>query len=293
MTSFSSALRTSQNCHINAALSQFSAISLEETNQSAQMLNRIDNKYIVDKRALLSLLDQMKSRFRILSIAERRIFSYRSCYFDDDARCFREHQQGRRKRFKVRTRLYVESNKAYFEVKIKGKRSQTQKSRTVCERFSDFTIDEAQNEMLRSLYETSYGKEFRYDMKPALHVCYQRFTLVSSTGGERTTIDFNLGFASPNGKRVQIGDDFIIIETKSSNGRGIADSLMKRNHIRTASGCSKYCVGMVLTGEVQRFNKFRPIVNVVRSRMAGQQSSEVGRYNSKTFVSPDHVGAVG
>ncbi len=271
------ALNMAKLCDIDASLSRLSMITLEETNKLAQMLKRIDNKYIVDREALLSLLDEMSNDFRILSIDGHRIFSYRSCYFDDDARCFKEHQQGRRQRFKVRTRLYVESDKAYFEVKLKGKRGQTEKSRTVCEQFNNFMVNDAQHRMLRKLYEKSYGKVFRYEMKPALHVSYNRFTLVSSAGSERTTVDFDLGFATPSGKRVQIGDDFVIIETKSANGRGIADSLLKRNHIRQASGCSKYCIGMVLAGEVQRYNKFRPIVNRIRSRMGERTEGKVQR----------------
>ncbi len=259
---------------IVAELARFQEISLEKTNQSASMLKRIDNKYVVDKSTLISVLDDLRKQFRILRIDERGIFSYESCYFDDRKRCFREHQQGRRHRFKVRTRLYVESNKAYFEVKLKGKRGQTEKSRETCDHFHDFAIDDNEQRMLCDLYEQSYKKAFRYDMKPALHVSYKRFTLVSASGGERITVDFSLGFETPAGRTVQIGDDFIIVETKSADGRGKADRVMKQRHVRQAEGCSKYCIGMVLTGGVEKHNKFRPIVKTVRSRMRAPDNGE-------------------
>ena len=249
-------------------LNRFSAISLEETNERAQMLKRIDNKYTVDKPTLLKVLDSMRADYRLLRIEERGIFSYRSCYFDDDGQCFWEHQQGRRQRFKVRTRLYVESDKSYFEVKLKGKRGQTDKSRMKCDRFEDFAISAEELKMLRELYEQRYRKAFRYDMKAALHVTYKRFTLVSVKGGERVTVDFNIGFESPLGKRAQIGENFVIVETKSGNGRGIADQVLKRHRVRQAEGCSKYCIGMVLTGEIEKYNRFRPIIGTVRRRMS-------------------------
>jgi len=249
------------------ALGRYRDISLEETNDLAQMLKRIDNKYIVSRSMLLGVLDELRADFRILNIDGRSIFSYKSCYFDDDGQCFSEHQQGKRQRFKVRTRLYVESGKAYFEVKLKGKRGQTDKRRKKCDSFFDFAVADEQHRMVQNLYEEHYEKDFLYDMTPALHVTYKRFTLVSASGGERITVDFHLGFEAPSGKAALIGDDFIIVETKSENGQGKSDQVLKRNRIRQATGCSKYCIGMALTDEVRRYNSFLPVVRKARARL--------------------------
>ena len=163
------------------------------------------------------------------------VFSYESCYFDDRQRCFHEHLQGRRQRFKVRTRRYVESGKAFFEVKLKGKRGQTDKSREVCDDYYSFVINDDEHQMLRKLYEKSYGKRFSYRLAPALHVSYRRFTLVSRSGRERITVDFNLGFETPTGRQAFIGDDFIIIETKTADGRGKSDRALKLQHVRSVN----------------------------------------------------------
>ncbi len=248
-------------------LETFSEISLEETNKSASMLKRIDNKYVVDQKQLRSVLQKLKPNFSILTIDGRHIFSYESCYFDDDGRCFKEHQQGRRQRFKVRTRRYVESDMAFFEVKMKGKRGETDKSRQACDHFYSFEMNSGEQQMIADLYERTYGKVFHYRLAPALHVSYRRLTLVSVSGNERITIDLNLHFETPSGKDVFIGDDFVIVETKTVDGRGKADWALKRQHIRSVSGCSKYCIGMALTGEVSTYNPFRPIVRLARSRM--------------------------
>lgn len=252
---------------VQTALRSFSPISLEDTNKSASMLKRIDNKYVVDKPKLRSILDLLTADFRVLEIDDRSIFSYESCYFDDRQRCFHEHLQGRRQRFKVRTRRYVESGKAFFEVKLKGKRGQTDKSREVCDDYYSFIISDDERQMMRKLYEERYGKCFLYRLTPTLHVSYRRFTLVSKSGRERITVDFNLAFETPMGKQVLIGDDFIIIETKTADGRGKSDRALKRQHVRSVEGCSKYCLGMVLTGEVKRFNKFRSIAKRALSCM--------------------------
>ena len=258
---------------VQTALRSFLPISLEDTNKSASMLKRIDNKYVVDKAKLRSILDQLRADFRVLNIDGRSVFSYESCYFDDRQRCFHEHVQGRRQRFKVRTRRYVESDKAFFEVKLKGKRGQTDKSREVCGDYYSFVIDDDQQHMLRKLYEQRYGKRFSYRLAPALHVSYRRFTLVSRSGRERITVDFNLGFETPTGRQAFIGDDFIIIETKTADGRGKSDRALKCQHVRSVNGCSKYCLGMVLTGEVERFNKFRSIARRALSCMQTARSA--------------------
>ena len=261
---------------VQTALRSFSPISLEETNKSASMLKRIDNKYLVDKLKLRSILDQLRTDFRVLEIDGCSIFSYESCYFDDEQRCFHEHLQGRRQRFKVRTRRYVESGKAFFEVKLKGKRGQTDKSRETCNDYYAFVINDDERQMMRGLYEKRYGKRFPYRLAPTLHVSYRRFTLVSTSGKERITVDFNLGFETPMGKQAFIGDDFIIIETKTADGRGQSDLALKRQHVRGVDGCSKYCLGMVLTGEVERFNKFRGIVKRALSCMQATHYTTAG-----------------
>jgi hypothetical protein len=62
------------------------------------------------------------------------------------------------------------------------------------------------------------------------------------------------------------GYESVIVETKSVNGRGVADYALKKHHIRRAKGCSKYCLGLILTGEVQKYNNFRKTVSILKGR---------------------------
>ena len=68
---------------------------------------RVDRKYIVDFETLEQLLSQLGDDYLALEIDGERLQQYDSVYFDTPAlRGYRHHLQGRRKRFKCRTRLY-------------------------------------------------------------------------------------------------------------------------------------------------------------------------------------------
>lgn len=260
---------------IEALLSQFAPISLEATNQSARMLKRTDNKYVLNIDQLATVFGDLSDDFRGLEIEGKRIFTYNSCYFDDNYKCYHDHHQGKRQRFKVRTRHYVDSDQLYFEVKLKGKRGKTSKYRMPCD---EFLVPELTNDrlaLLKDCYRELYHKEFPHHLSPALIIKYQRLTLVSVHGGERVTVDFDLGFESIDGRSAHINGDFIIVETKSENGRGLADRALKKNHIRTLSGCSKYCIGTVLTGNVEKHNNFRHVFKHLRDKLIGADSQMI------------------
>ena len=264
---------------------QFDPISLEETNNRAQMLTRFDNKYVVSRDEFELFLNVLHDDFEILEMNGIRGFSYQSCYFDDqDFRCYIDHLNGRRRRFKVRTREYVDSNLIFFEVKLKGIRGKTDKHRVRSAHFSPHSIGTEELAFLKASYKSNYKTIFTYDLKPTLIVSYNRCTLVARKGGERVTIDFALGFSPFNqsDKEIRIGDNFIIVETKSGDGRGLADNLMKSIGIRQASNCSKYCLGVNLTGLVTRNNKFLPMIRLISKNIV----------SGKRIFMPHHIHSV-
>jgi hypothetical protein len=251
---------------VPAWLAGFAEISLEETNRRAQMLQRIDNKYILSKPTLLQVLASLKNQYCVLTIDQHRLFTYRSCYFDDGGRCYREHHQGKRQRFKVRTRLYADSGDIFFEIKMKGKRGQTDKMRERCDEFITPMITAEQFDMVRALYEDYYRKPFGYQLRPALIVNYKRATLVSMKGGERITIDTDIHFETLDGKRGELGAESVIVETKSASGRSTANQALKAHRVRKQGGCSKYCLGLILVGEAQKYNNFRNVIKILEKQ---------------------------
>ena len=249
-------------------LNDFQTVSLGETNRLAKMLSRVDNKYVVDYQQFGALLDIVRDDYAVLNIEGRNEFQYASCYYDDSFSCYFEHHQARRQRVKVRTREYVNSGLIFFEVKLKGLRGRTDKHRVDCDALVMPQIKGDHLALLAELYAKNYKKEMPFELRPALIVNYSRCTLVALQGGERVTIDFDLHFELPDGSEaVQIGHNFIIVETKSENGKGITDSALRQLGVRKASKCSKYCIGVNLTGEVSKNNNFLHTIRHVQQNI--------------------------
>jgi hypothetical protein len=237
---------------------QFEATSLDELNQASSMMVRLDNKYLLREPVLKLALEQFAHYFHILEIDRHRVFTYESCYFDDQhLRCYYDHHQGRRQRMKVRTRKYLESNLCFVEVKLKNSRGVTIKKRRphALENFG--ILDANAMQYVKDEYFALYGRSFSEHLFPTLNMTYGRATLVAKQGGERITIDKQIRFQY-NQKSFSTPDDIFVIETKSANGNGIADAILRRFHQHTSNKCSKYCVGMCLTEQVSRYNNFMP-----------------------------------
>ena len=252
------------NIELGWLLDGFDTISLKALNEKAEMLSRIDNKYVLDQWSLERLLPDLLEHFDILEIEKRRAFTYDTRYFDDAKRsAYYEHHQGLRKGFKVRVRRYADADLSYLEVKVKGLRGMTVKHRL------PYTLESGQdlcNKALSFAHETyskHYGKPFRYVLRPALDVRYQRATLVAKSGGERMTIDARLQFRNES-KFLNATSSVFIAETKSAHGRGFADKCLRRVHARPTKKCSKYCIGMAALGEVTRWNRFLPTMRLLK-----------------------------
>ncbi len=239
-------------------LHSFEPISLDGLNEKAEMLSRIDNKYVVRSDALQKIIPEISADFEILDIDNCRAFTYDTQYFDDAERsAYYEHHQGLRKGFKVRVRRYADAKLCFLEVKVKGKRGMTVKHRLPYNPEEIGTLTPDALGFAKSTYSNHYGKPFEYDLKSALDLRYKRITLVAKSGGERMTIDTDLQFWS-GGKSIKVSPDVFIVETKSKLGRGIADLSFRKVHERPTSKCSKYCVGMAALREVSKWNRFLP-----------------------------------
>ncbi len=242
----------------------FAAVSLQALNAKAAMLERLDNKYVVRGAVLRQAVPDLALSFDALEIDGQRAFTYETCYFDDAERhCYYDHHQGRRQRVKVRVRKYVDAGLCFVEVKLKDKRGITVKKRMPYETDKYATLDDAAIAHVEQAYQALYGRAYSRDardareLEPVLQMSYRRITLVARKGGERMTIDSDirfLGAAEPQ----RTDDDVFIVETKSANGNGMADAVLRGLHQHPTNGCSKYCVGMSVTGAVDRFNRFRP-----------------------------------
>lgn len=236
----------------------FEPVTLEQLNSGSAMLERLDHKYVVEAPALRAAVPALTEQFDILEIDGRREFTYETCYFDDAQRhSYFDHHQGRRQRIKVRVRKYTDAQLCFVEVKLKDKRGATIKKRLGYDIAKYGTLDDGALQHVQDSYNDLYDRDFPHDLAAVIEMRYQRITLVAKQGGERMTIDCNMVFTGTE-RSHSTGDGVFIVETKSSNGNGIADKILRALHQHPTTRCSKYCVGMAALQEVGRHNRFLP-----------------------------------
>lgn len=219
------------------------AIGLDEVMSEAALQSRIDRKYLLTAQELREFVLLMDCEYRILQIGQRRLFGYESVYFDTaDYMGYRDHRQGRRRRYKVRSRTYTDTGLSMFEIKTKGLRNMTVKHRMEQEHSLADRISSDAKVFLDSVIAEEYGEAVP-ELLPVMRNSYRRATFVAPAYSERVTCDVQLNFS--NSSASVAGPDAVVVETKSLNGRGMADLALRHLGIRDVS-MSKYCVGMAL-----------------------------------------------
>ena len=115
--------------HPAALVADRPSIGLAEVMAGAPALTRVDRKYVLPHATVAALLTGLDDDWRVLAVDGRRATHYSSTYLDTpDLRSVREHVQGRRRRWKARTRLYVEDGLRRVEVKVRDGRGRTVKT---------------------------------------------------------------------------------------------------------------------------------------------------------------------
>ena len=115
---------------IEQIVQQFTPISLKEMD-GVELMNRTDTKFVVSLDDLLSILDEVKTTYRILEVNDIRFSHYETLYYDtDDFLFYTRHHNGKKNRWKIRKRSYIDSDLSFLELKFKTNRGRTQKQRT-------------------------------------------------------------------------------------------------------------------------------------------------------------------
>jgi hypothetical protein len=234
---------------VTGELAQMRPVGLTEMNQTASLQHRMDVKYLIELPVLAAALQTLNSSHRRLVIDEVSSFGYRSVYFDSvDLQCFRAHRQGSRHRFKVRTRCYQDTHQYQFEVKLKDGRGATVKHALPAGPDAFAGIQPAGHEFLNGVLRAAQVPQPPDHLLAALLVQHQRSTLMSTSGDARITIDTDLGFSLPDQEigSARLREGWALVETKSAQGRSLADAALRGVGARPAS-ISKYALGTCLT----------------------------------------------
>lgn len=238
---------------LEEAVAHRAPIGLDEVIDQAALQTRVDRKFLLTAQEFMALAQRLGEDFRIMEIDGLRTFRYESVYFDTaDFAQYRAHRQGRRRRYKVRSRTYADTGLSMFEIKTKGLRGATVKHRIEQELDDAGRLTDRSLEFLDEVVAREYGEEVP-DLMPVLDSSYIRGTFVNPLDGERVTCDVELGYA--NGRHHVQGPDLVVVETKSVDGRGVSDRALAALGIRPVS-MSKYCIGIALLNPQLPANKW-------------------------------------
>lgn len=221
-------------------LEDLQPIDLAELVERGELMARVDRKYVVPRRDLPVLLAGLPAGTRVLEIAGRREFGYRSTYLDTpDHQSFLTSGRSHRGRWKVRGRVYLDSGISYLETKTVGPRG-----RTVKQRIAHPDPEAAALTVEGSAFVAQViGAGRTRALRPVLTTAYRRSTLLLPTGDARVTVDVDLGWTS-----IATGHDLnrsrlAIVETKTGSTPSAVDRQLWAAGHRPLR-ISKYGVGM-------------------------------------------------
>lgn len=250
---------------IARALHALEPVDLASVDAVAALQERVDRKYLVPVPDAAALVDALAGDHRVLEIAGRRSTSYRSRYVDTpDLRLCRDHLQGRRRRWKARTRHYREDGLVRFEVKVRGSAGETLKHALVVDALRAGRLGGQEREFLAGVLGCA-PTELPV-LASVLDVDYRRSTLVDLEAGRRVTIDLDLrsqatapGAATLLDGEVVLDPGTVIVETKGGRRPATADLLLREAGHRPVA-LSKYAASAALLAPSLPDNLVRPLL---------------------------------
>ena len=231
-------------------LLRFAPISLDEMS-GIKLMNRTDTKFITTVARLEDLLVKAQEQYRIQEVDGDRNMPYFTRYFDTpECHMYVSHQNGKKTRQKVRVRSYENSGLAFIEVKNKNNHGRTKKKRVSLEH----------KDVCHACYNDFLCQHLNYNPEILLAQIennFNRITLVNKQKTERLTIDTGLRFNNlVTGNEMGLNQLVIIELKRDGNVYSPIRDIMRDLHIQP-QGFSKYCMGMALTNESLKKNRFK------------------------------------
>ncbi len=236
---------------------RFATVTLDELNARASLQTRVDRKYVVPAAfvddVLTGLRTQLGDDARVLRIDGQDDFAYESVYFDTPAlTSYLGAAHRRRRRFKVRTRSYLDSAACFVEVKTRGPRGSTVKTRLPYDLDARDRLDRtALGFTGATLDDAAVPAPDDPRFTPTLVSRYHRRTFLLAGPvpalDSRMTVDTDLTWTSTGAVAPVDGalrlDGLAIVETKTGSTPSAADRLLWRHGHRPVR-ISKYGTGL-------------------------------------------------
>ena len=250
---------------LKTALNSLAPISLTEI-QGAELMSRLDQKYLIHREWVPQLVNATKDEYRILEVDGTRQTEYRNRFIETASQSsFHEHTRGRNIRFKARIRQYGSNLRSFLEVKEKTVHGRTVKNRI--ERDATAGIERP-----LTLEESKFlSSHYKYrDPELSEVTCYfNRLTLVSNDQAERITIDSDIVFRSSDKEESLC--ELCIMEIKQeriNRNSPLLQALESYKFEYTPLGrrtsMSKYVVGMLLLNPNLPPRTYRSVMKRVR-----------------------------
>ncbi|MFJ3337492.1 polyphosphate polymerase domain-containing protein [Streptomyces sp. NPDC086766] len=243
----SSSLSSSVSTSLAAALGlvRLPGATLAEVDAAAALQHRTDRKYLVPLESARAFVDRLADSHRVLDLDGRRTTTYLSTYFDTPRLgAWHAHVQGRRRRWKVRTRLYAEDGLCRVEVKTKDGRGATVKHALRATARSYGRLDAPSAEFVDDVLRRAGIPVTTADLAPAAEIRYVRVALADLRLGTRVTLDGGLS-CHRDARTAGLAPDVVLVETKGTARPAPADRLLLGLGARPVS-LSKYIVGQSL-----------------------------------------------
>lgn len=232
--------------------------------ETVSLLNRVDTKFLLPAAQLGALLPDLARDYVVLDVDGRRLHRYRTLYFDTPGLdLYRRHHAGQAVRYKVRSRAYVDSGLAFFEIKAKDECGRTLKHRVS----TGTLLTELTPEAAALLAE--HAPPGGRLVEPKLRNDFLRITLVGTQCAERVTLDLGIQLAFDG--RTAILPGAVIAEVKQS-GVDKSSPFMRRMREagRAPTSISKYCVGVALLVRGMEHDAFESTLHAFEQLARGE-----------------------
>lgn len=234
-------------------------VNLAAVTSAAGLQTRVDTKYLMTAGRFAALAPVLTAHAAVLRIAGRRAFAYESMYFDTpDLLTYRQHVQGRRRRYKIRTRAYLDCGDCLLEVKCAGTRESVVKHRTPYPMAARTRLTAAGGAFVDRTLAASYGLAAPPGLAPVLITAYRRVTFADPDAGLRVTCDTDLTVIPAPGAEdggatrpvwaLRAAPDLVIVEVKAARSGSGVERALRGHRVRPIS-LSKYCVAVAALRE--------------------------------------------
>lgn len=217
---------------------------------SVELMNRTDTKFMLSRSDLGQILSGLSDDYRVLEINGIRQSQYETLYYDTPEFLFyKRHHSGKKNRYKIRKRSYVDSHLTFLEVKFKSNKDRTIKERTKLPLIAE-ELDTSQVDFIKD------KSEIEFELVPKLWNQFRRITLVNKNSPERLTIDCDLVFKTDHTSAHF--PELVIAEVKQEKQNRHSPFMveLKKRRIRPES-ISKYCLGVALLIPGIKTNNFK------------------------------------